>query len=90
MNPTKHTAALEVFAAQSIPDKERALFAHWNTFLDYMLPQPSDHENDRVEWVDNRFEVLYRAASQWLILDLMARVEALETPGATDRVDDHR
>lgn len=76
----KRAAALSICDSYRTYEKEHCLSAYWNDFIPYMLPPPCDHENDRVEWVEDRFEVLYKAATQWIILDLMARIETLENP----------
>lgn len=84
MSPSKLTAALAIFDAIHPETQHKCLNDYWDLFFPYFLPAPCDHENDWAEWVDNRFEQLYRAATQWLIIDLLARVEHLESPDGGD------
>jgi hypothetical protein len=78
---SRRAASQTIMLADNHDDKKVSL-KYWNLFIPYLLPAPSDHENDVAEWVEDRFEVLYRHATQWVITDLMARIEALENPNS--------
>jgi hypothetical protein len=85
---SRRAAAQEIMLVANFIDSEPGLdakketLAHWDLFVGYFMPAPSDHENDVAEWVDDRFNTLYRHATQWVITDLMARIEALENPNS--------
>jgi hypothetical protein len=63
---------------------KRAALAHWNVFVPHALSPLHASENE-VEYIEHRFAVLYRYAAQWVIEDLSARIEALESPNGSDQ-----
>lgn len=71
---------MAIFDAVVHETKHKCLTAYWDMFVDDALLSAAPHETDWAEWVDNRFEALHKRATQWLIVDLMARVEVLESP----------